>query len=111
MGRSASTIENRMPKSPRQGRDTSSLVSSSSNKKGIKAVLYCNPNAGLAEVATGLGLRGGNTDPDKDDDDADATCWTQYYISHEYDVYLVNYCGYGRSHAGTSQSEFQLRYI
>ena len=107
LGGSASTIEKRMPMSPRQGRDTSSLVSLGSNKKGRKAVLYCNPNAGLAEVATGLGLIGGNTDPDKDDDDADATCWTQYYISHGYDVYLFNYCGYGRSHAGSSQSEFQ----
>lgn len=108
-GASSSSIEKRMPMSPRQGRDTPSVVavSSGTDKKGRKAVLYCNPNAGLAEVATGLGLIGGNTHPDKDNDDTDATCWTEYYISHGYDVYLFNYCGYGRSHAGTSQTEFR----
>ena len=74
-------------------------------------MLYCNPNAGLAEVATGLGLIGGNTDPDKDIDDSDASCWTEYYISHGFDVYLFNYCGYGRSHAGRSHNEFQPGFI
>ncbi|KAL7508514.1 hypothetical protein ACHAXN_005842 [Cyclotella atomus] len=103
------SVESRMPMSPRQGRDHSILPSSGGGgvKKGRHAVLYCNPNAGLAEVATGLGLIGGNTEAEKDDDASDTTCWTEYYISHGYDVYLFNYCGYGRSHAGTSQTEFQ----
>jgi hypothetical protein len=102
------SVENRIPMSPRQGRDHSILPSGGGVKRGRKAVLYCNPNAGLAEVATGLGLIGGNTaEPEKDDEPSDATCWTEYYISNGYDVYLFNYCGYGRSHVGTSQTEFQ----
>jgi hypothetical protein len=102
----ASSIKCRMPMSPRQGRDNSVLTSGGA-KRGRKAVLYCNPNAGLAEVATGLGLIGGNIDPERDEDNSNPTCWAEYYISHGYDVYLFNYCGYGRSHAGSVQSEFQ----
>ena len=34
-----------------------------------RAVLYCNPNAGLVEVATGMGLTGGNVDEDKDEEE------------------------------------------
>jgi hypothetical protein len=52
-------------------------------------------------------LIGGNIDPERDEDDSNPTCWAEYYISHGYDVYLFNYCGYGRSHAGSVQSEFQ----
>ena len=104
---SETALENRIPMSPRQGRDNSALLTAGGSKKRRKAVLYCNPNAGLAEVATGLGLIGGNIDPDKNTDDSEATCWTEYYISHGFDVYLFNYCGYGRSHAGSSPDEFQ----
>ena len=32
---------------------------------------------------------------------------TTFYIQHGYDVYLFNYCGYGRSHTGATQSEFK----
>ena len=99
-------VESIVPMSPRQGRDNGTVFTSGGAKKGRKAVLYCNPNAGLAEVATGLGLIGGNTDVDKNPEQ-DTTCWTEFYISHGYDVYLFNYCGYGRSYAGSNQTTFQ----
>ncbi|KAL7489548.1 hypothetical protein ACHAW6_015648 [Cyclotella cf. meneghiniana] len=102
-------LESHQPMSPRQGRDGGvGLLTSSDGKKGRKAVLYCNPNAGLAEVATGLGLIGGNVDQDKDDGKTNATCWTDFYTAHGFDVYLFNYRGYGRSHGDRDQvSEFQ----
>jgi hypothetical protein len=103
------SLEIRLPLSPRHGRDSSNVaLSTCGNRKGRKAVLYCNPNAGLAEVATGLGLIGGNVDPEKEHNSADVTCWTDFYNSHGYDVYLFNYCGYGRSHAsGNEAAEFK----
>eukprot|EP00804_Cyclotella_cryptica_P024408 CCRYP_015867-RA/>CCRYP_015867-RA protein AED:0.16 eAED:0.18 QI:0/0/0.2/1/0.5/0.2/5/343/1127 len=106
-------LENCLPMSPRQGRDGGVVsLSSSGGGKGRKAVLYCNPNAGLAEVATGLGLIGGNVDQDKDDGNTDATCWTDFYAAHGFDVYLFNYRGYGRSHGGRDQvSEFQPGFV
>jgi len=94
--------ESFLPLSPRKGRDED-ITSNSTNKR--RAVLYCNPNAGLVEVATGMGLTGGNVAQDKDDDEKDATCWTEYYIEHGYDVYLFNYAGYGRSFGGSSWNE------
>jgi len=94
--------ESFLPLSPRKGREED-IASNSTNKR--RAVLYCNPNAGLVEVATGMGLTGGNVAQDKDDDEKDATCWTEYYIEHGYDVYLFNYAGYGRSFGGSSWNE------
>jgi len=60
-----------------------------------KAILYCNPNAGLSEVATGMSLSGGNIAPD--DDSGNDICWTDFYTSKGYDMYLFNYAGFGRS--------------
>ena len=75
-----------------------------------RAVLYCNPNAGLIEVATGMGLTGGNVAQDDDDDDSEdgnrkPTCWTEFYIQNGYDVYLFNYAGYGRSFGGSDWND------
>lgn len=64
-----------------------------------KALLYCNPNAGLIEVATGMNFSGGNiptTDPQIVRDS-----WVDYYTELGYDVYLFNYAGYGRSYGTT----------
>lgn len=60
-----------------------------------KAVLYCNPNAGLVEVATGMSLAGGNVVPDET---ARNDSWTDYYTQNGYDIFLFNYAGFGRSH-------------
>jgi pimeloyl-ACP methyl ester carboxylesterase len=65
-----------------------------------KAVLYCNPNAGMVEVATGINLVGGNV-PSADPDNAHDDSWTDYYTDLGYDVYLFNYAGYGRSFGTT----------
>uniref|UniRef100_A0A7S1YS77 Uncharacterized protein n=1 Tax=Ditylum brightwellii TaxID=49249 RepID=A0A7S1YS77_9STRA len=80
-----------------------------------KAVLYCNPNAGLAEIATGMSFMGGNTSSyrasssslqrpnsgsssdDSSSSFSEPNCWTDYYIEEGYDVFLFNYSGYGRS--------------
>lgn len=72
----------------------------SSSARNRKAVLYCNPNAGLIEVATGMSLAAGNCGPGESSDD---NCWTDYYTQKGYDVYLFNYAGFGRSH-GTSNT-------
>jgi len=66
-------------------------------RPGKKAVLYCNPNAGLIEVAAGIGLSGGNLDPDSDGSTAEK-CWTDFYTNAGFDVYLFNYAGFGRSY-------------
>jgi len=105
--------ESILPLSPRQGRRAESGIDSSFNKNcseggacvpaGRKAVLYCNPNAGLAEVATGLGLIGGNVERGENERSVkETTCWAEFYIEHGFDVYLFNYAGYGRSYGGTS---------
>ena len=70
-----------------------------------KAVLYCNPNAGLLEVAAGMSLIGGNAGADADGNlvttpSSAETCWTDFYINLGYDVFLFNYAGFGRSHGG-----------
>lgn len=62
-----------------------------------KAVLYCNPNAGLVEVAAGMSLAGGNVSPEEDNGNTDAS-WTDFYTENGYDMYLFNYAGFGRSH-------------
>jgi len=66
-----------------------------------KAVLYCNPNAGLIEVATGISLASGNCTQVQGSDGEEA-CWTDYYTQKGYDVYLFNYAGFGRSHGTAS---------
>ena len=60
-----------------------------------KAVVYCNPNAGLIEVATGMGLAGGNVVPGGGS--KSHTCWADFYTQQGYDIYLFNYAGFGRS--------------
>jgi hypothetical protein len=67
----------------------------SPQQQGKKAVLYCNPNAGLIEVAAGMSLAGGNIDTDGAASD---TCWSDFYTNLEIDVYLFNYAGFGRSY-------------
>jgi hypothetical protein len=59
-----------------------------------KALLYCNPNAGLIEVATGMSLAGGNVVPPSS---KSHPSWVDFYTQHGYDVYLFNYAGFGRS--------------
>lgn len=59
-----------------------------------KAVLYCNPNAGLIEVATGMSLSGGNVVPPGA---KSHPSWADYYTENGYDVFLFNYAGFGRS--------------
>jgi hypothetical protein len=66
-----------------------------------KAVLYCNPNAGLIEVATGMSLASGNC-TQVQGGDGDEACWTDYYTQKGYDVYLFNYAGFGRSRGTAS---------
>jgi hypothetical protein len=62
-----------------------------------KAVMYCNPNAGLIEVATGMSLAGGNVASDAEGVINDS-CWTDLYTNLGFDVYLFNYAGFGRSY-------------
>ena len=69
----------------------------SNETKLEKVVLFCNPNAGLLEVATGLSLIHGNV---VDSVDSELTCWTDFYLQNGYDIVVFNYAGYGRSHVG-----------
>ena len=62
-----------------------------------KAVLYCNPNAGLIEIATGMSIAGGNVSSDVDNGVND-NCWTDFYTNAGFDIYLYNYAGFGRSY-------------
>ena len=64
-------------------------------ERNSKAVLYCNPNAGLIEVAAGMSLAGGNVDPESAGGE---TCWTDFYTNLGFDVFLFNYAGFGRSY-------------
>lgn len=64
-----------------------------------KALLYCNPNAGLIEVAGGMSLVGGNV-PSAEGSGQGET-WIDFYTSIGFDVYLYNYAGYGRSYGTT----------
>ncbi len=75
IGRNSELVDNVIPLSPRKDRNeviTSSSIgqANSSISKSRKAVLYCNPNAGLVEVATGMGLTGGNVHSINDGDDS-----------------------------------------
>ena len=71
-------------------------ITGTSSHQGKKAVMYCNPNAGLIEVATGIGLSGGNMDPDSEGVPTE-NCWSDFYTNVGFDVYLFNYAGFGRS--------------
>lgn len=66
-----------------------------------KAVLYCNPNAGLIEVATGMSLVGGNVPTGDGDNSSHDNSWTDFYTDLGFDVYIFNYAGYGRSFGTT----------
>jgi len=80
---------------------TTSSASSADNATvplcNSKAVLYCNPNAGLIEVSTGMSLAGGNVSSDIDGVLND-NCWTDFYTNVGFDIYLFNYAGFGRSY-------------
>lgn len=69
---------------------------SQSSQKNPKAVMYCNPNAGLIEVATGMSLAGGNV-MQEEEGVVNDNCWTDFYTNAGYDIYLFNYAGFGRS--------------
>lgn len=69
--------ESLMPLSPRKGREEDvarAVIPEQGNnvRKKRKAVLYCNPNAGLVEVATGMGLIGGNVGSDEDGEEKES---------------------------------------
>jgi len=66
-----------------------------------KAVLYCNPNAGLIEVATGMSLVGGNVPTANGDNNSHDNSWTDFYTDLGLDVYVFNYAGFGRSFGTT----------
>ena len=68
-----------------------------------KAVLYCNPNAGLIEVVTGMSLTGGNV-PTVDSNSSNVVndSWVDFYTEQGIDVYVFNYAGYGRSYGTTA---------
>lgn len=65
-----------------------------------KAVLYCNPNAGLIETTSGMSFGGGNVP--SSDPNAKRDSWVDFYTSLGFHVYLFNYAGYGRSYGTTS---------
>mmetsp|Transcript_7798 Transcript_7798/g.18794 ORF Transcript_7798/g.18794 Transcript_7798/m.18794 type:complete len:912 (+) Transcript_7798:200-2935(+) len=66
------------------------------SQKNPQAVMYCNPNAGLIEVATGMSLAGGNV-MQEEEGVVNDNCWTDFYTEAGYDIYLFNYAGFGRS--------------
>lgn len=66
-----------------------------------KAVLYCNPNAGLIEVAAGMSLVGGNVPSAEADGLSQDSSWVDFYTQVGLDVYVFNYAGYGRSFGTT----------
>lgn len=70
-----------------------------------KAVLYCNPNAGLTECATGMSLIGGNVRNDCNPDN----CWADFYNDLGFDIFLFNYAGFGRSHGWNEDTRNSYR--
>lgn len=78
-----------------------------SETRNSKAVLYCNPNAGLIEVATGMSLVGGNVPSADPDNNAHDHSWADFYTAQGYDFYVFNYAGYGRSFGSTFCSSGQ----
>mmetsp|Transcript_19796 Transcript_19796/g.56876 ORF Transcript_19796/g.56876 Transcript_19796/m.56876 type:complete len:1306 (+) Transcript_19796:127-4044(+) len=82
--------------SPNNANDSCGGDSLSGDKR--KAVLYCNPNAGLMEVASGMSLIGGNVaTADGSSGSEQENCWVDFYTQRGYDIYLFNYAGFGRS--------------
>ncbi|GAX21865.1 hypothetical protein FisN_30Hh066 [Fistulifera solaris] len=73
----------------------------SQGTRNSKAVLYCNPNAGLIEVATGMSLVGGNVPTADPDNNTHDHSWADFYTAQGYDFYTFNYAGYGRSFGST----------
>jgi hypothetical protein len=71
------------------------------SETNTKAVLYCNPNAGLIEVVTGMSLTGGNV-PTVESGSTQNDSWVDFYIEQGIDVYVFNYAGYGRSYGTTA---------
>ena len=92
-----------VPRSGGSGRiDVLHLPSPKGNDSGDddkrKAVLYCNPNAGLMEVASGISLIGGNVAAENGTSGSEQeNCWVDFYTERGYDIYLFNYAGFGRS--------------
>ncbi len=74
-------------------------ANTSHSKHIEKAVLFCNPNAGLIEVATGISLIGGNVAYG-----GNPCSWTDFYTEKGYDIFLFNYSGFGRSYVGKERS-------
>lgn len=71
-------------------------------QRNSKALLYCNPNAGLVEVAAGMSLVGGNVPSNEGNEQASDGSWVDFYTSVGIDVYVFNYAGYGRSFGSTT---------
>ena len=79
-GSPTATAASLLPLSPRKGRGDVDLprrecvppspspLKREGKERRRKAVLYCNPNAGLVEVATGMGLTGGNVAEEEEGD-------------------------------------------
>lgn len=61
--------ESFLPLSPRKGRAEGVSGLDDVGRPKVRAVLYCNPNAGLVEAATGLGLTGGNVNDAEEDEE------------------------------------------
>lgn len=76
------------------------MTSSNEQSPSRKAVIYCNPNAGLYELATGFNLMGGNIFASTAEEETNN--WTDFYLSQGYHVVLFNYAGYGRSFGDSS---------
>ena len=77
------------------------------NKNKIdKAVLFCNPNAGLYEVATGLSIISGNV---TERSNFTMTNWTDFYLEQGFDIFIFNYAGYGRSHVGRRKTRPDIK--
>lgn len=72
--------------------------------KLAKVVVFCNPNAGLFEAATGLSLLGGNV-PDSRRNEV--ISWTDFYLENGYDIIMFNYNCYGRSYRGQRRATNQ----
>jgi len=84
------------------GRQQQQGGSTSTQQANPRAVLYCNPNAGLIEVTTGMSLVGGNVPgSDLDVTTSRDTSWTDFYTREGIDVFVFNYAGYARSYGTT----------
>ena len=57
-----------------------------------RAVVYCNPNAGLMELTTGMSFFGGNMT--RGEANREVNNWVDFYLAKGFDIYLFNYRGY-----------------